>query len=225
MSLIKVEKLKKNYRDAAGKLEVLKGIDLNIQKGEMIAITGESGSGKSTLLHMMGMLDDFDSGSIYYSGKQVNVRKDDLNEFRNKRIGFIFQSHYLLDDFTAEENVAMPRFISTKDFQKSVLDSRKLLKALDMDDRRDHYPNQLSGGEQQRVAVARSLINSPEIIFADEPTGNLDSKHSDELINLLINLNREHGHTFVIATHNKDIASKMDRCFVLKNGLLKEIKK
>jgi lipoprotein-releasing system ATP-binding protein len=118
----------------------------------------------------------------------------------------------------------MPKFLSTKDFNKSVLDSRKLLKALDLDDRRSHYPNQLSGGEQQRVAVARSLINSPEIIFADEPTGNLDSKHSDELIDLLINLNKKHGQTFVIATHNKDIANKMDRCFNLKDGILSEIK-
>jgi len=124
----------------------------------------------------------------------------------------------------AEENVAMPKFLSTKDFNKSVLDSRKLLKALDLDDRRSHYPNQLSGGEQQRVAVARSLINSPEIIFADEPTGNLDSKHSDELIDLLINLNKKHGQTFVIATHNKDIANKMDRCFNLKDGILSEIR-
>lgn len=222
MSLIKVEELRKSYRDASGKLEVLRGVDLEIQKGEMIAITGESGSGKSTLLHMMGMLDDYDSGNIYYSGKQIDIAKDDLNEFRNKRIGFIFQSHYLLDDFTAEENVAMPKFLATKDFQKSVQDSRKLLKALDLDHRRSHFPNQLSGGEQQRVAVARSLINSPEIIFADEPTGNLDSKHSDELIGLLMELNKTQGQTFVIATHNKEIADKLDRRFVLENGILKE---
>ena len=225
MSLIRVEKLKKSYNEASGKLEVLRGVDLEIQQGEMIAITGESGSGKSTLLHMMGMLDSFDSGNIFYSGKQINVKDRDLNEFRNKRIGFVFQSHYLLEDFTAEENVAMPKFLATKDFKKSVIDSRKLLKALDLDDRRSHYPNQLSGGEQQRVAVARSLINSPEIIFADEPTGNLDSKHSDELINMLMDLNKKHGQTLVIATHNKEIANRMDRCFILKNGILKETPK
>ena len=225
MSLIKVEKLKKSYTDASGKLEVLRGVDLEIQPGEMIAITGESGSGKSTLLHMMGMLDSFDSGNIFYSGKKINVKDKDLNEFRNKRIGFVFQSHYLLEDFTAEENVAMPKFLATKDFKKSVVDARKLLKALDLDDRRSHYPNQLSGGEQQRVAVARSLINSPEIIFADEPTGNLDSKHSDELINLLMDLNKKKGQSLVIATHNKEIAGKMDRCFILENGILKEAKK
>ena len=225
MSLIRVEKLKKSYNEASGKLEVLRGVDLEIRSGEMIAITGESGSGKSTLLHMMGMLDSYDSGNIFYSGKQIDVKDRDLNEFRNKRIGFVFQSHYLLEDFTAEENVAMPKFLATKDFKRSVIDSRKLLKTLDLDDRRMHYPNQLSGGEQQRVAVARSLINSPEIIFADEPTGNLDSKHSDELINLLMDLNKKHGQTFVIATHNQDIANKMDRCFILENGILKETTK
>lgn len=225
MSLIRVENLKKSYNEASGKLEVLRGVDLEIQSGEMIAITGESGSGKSTLLHMMGMLDSYDSGNIYYSGKQINVKDKDLNEFRNKRIGFVFQSHYLLEDFTAEENVAMPKFLATKDFKKSVLDSRKLLETLDLEDRRLHYPNQLSGGEQQRVAVARSLINSPEIIFADEPTGNLDSKHSDELINLLMDLNKKHGQTFVIATHNQEIANRMDRCFILENGILKETTK
>ncbi len=222
MSLIRIEKLKKSYQEASGKLEVLKGVDLEVHPGEMIAITGESGSGKSTLLHMMGMLDSYDSGKIFYSGKQINIKDNELNEFRNKRIGFVFQSHYLLEDFTAEENVAMPKFLATKDFKKSVLDSRELLKALDLDDRRSHYPSQLSGGEQQRVAVARSLINSPEIIFADEPTGNLDSKHSDELINLLMDLNKTHGQTFVIATHNKEIAGKMDRCYILENGILKE---
>jgi len=225
LSLIKIEKLKKSYNEASGKLEVLRGVDLEIHPGEMIAITGESGSGKSTLLHMMGMLDSYDSGKIFFSGEQINLKDSELSEFRNKKIGFVFQSHYLLEDFTAEENVAMPKFIATKDFKKSVLDSRQLLKALDMEDRRSHYPSQLSGGEQQRVAVARSLINSPEIIFADEPTGNLDSKHSDELINLLMELNKKQGQTFVIATHSKEIASKMDRCFILENGIIKETSK
>lgn len=222
MSLIKIEQLKKSYNEASGILEVLKGIDLEINSGEMIAITGESGSGKSTLLHMMGMLDSYDSGKIFYSGKQIKMKDNVLNEFRNKRIGFVFQSHYLLEDFTAEENVAMPMFLATKDFKKSLVESRKLLEALDLGKRLNHYPNQLSGGEQQRVAVARALINSPEIIFADEPTGNLDSKHSSELINLLMNLNKTQGQTFVIATHNKEIASKMDRCLVIENGILRE---
>ena len=222
MSLIKIEQLKKSYNDASGILEVLKGVDLEINSGEMIAITGESGSGKSTLLHMMGMLDSYDSGKIFYSGKQIKMKDNDLNNFRNKRIGFVFQSHYLLEDFTAEENVAMPMFLTTKDFKKSIIESRKLLEALDLGKRLNHYPNQLSGGEQQRVAVARALINSPEIIFADEPTGNLDSKHSNELINLLMSLNIKQGQTFVIATHNKEIASKMDRCLVIEKGILRE---
>ncbi|MCF7858650.1 MAG: ABC transporter ATP-binding protein [Candidatus Cloacimonetes bacterium] len=225
MSLIKIEKLTKSYLEASGKLEVLQGVDLEVFTGDTIAITGESGSGKSTLLHMMGMLDDYDSGKIYYSDKLIDLNYNKLNEFRNKSIGFVFQSHYLLEDFTAEENVAMPMFINTKDFKKSLIKARELLKALDLDNRKDHYPNELSGGEQQRVAVARALINSPQIILADEPTGNLDVKHSEELINMLIELNKTKKHTFVIATHNLEIAAKMQKCFELANGVLKEVTK
>ena len=223
MCLLKVEHLKKSYKETTGRLQILNGINLEVKSGEMVTITGESGSGKSTLLHLLGMLDSPDEGKIYYSGNEIKIKDKKVNEFRNKKIGFVFQFHYLLGDFTAEENVAMPMFLSTKNFKKSIKEARKLLKALDIFKRKEHYPNQLSGCEQQRVAVARALINSPEIIFADEPTGNLDSHHSEELINLIIELNRSKKQTFLIATHNREIAGKMNRHFHLEDGILKEI--
>lgn len=220
MDLLKVEKIKKSYRESTGKLKVLRGIDLSVKKGDMVAIIGESGSGKSTLLHLLGMLDSVDEGEIFYSGEKINVNNKNINEFRNKKVGFVFQFHYLLEDFTAEENVAMPMFIASKNYKKSIKKAKTLLKVLDIQDRGTHYPNQLSGGEQQRVAVARALINDPEIIFADEPTGNLDENHSDELINLMIELNKKNGQTFVIVTHNLEIARRMHKIYTLKNGVL-----
>jgi lipoprotein-releasing system ATP-binding protein len=224
VSLLKIENLSKSYQEATGRLEVLRNVNLEVTTGDMIAITGESGSGKSTLLHLMGMLDKPDSGAIYYSNKKIEMKDRNISEFRNKTIGFVFQFHYLLEDFTAEENVAMPMFLASRNFKKSLQEAQKLLKALDIYERRDHYPNQLSGGEQQRVAVARALINSPEIIFADEPTGNLDAKHSDELIDLLLELNKQKKHTFVVVTHNLEIARKMHKTLVLENGVLRELK-
>lgn len=221
MCLLKAVNLKKSYLEVIGELEVLKGLNLEVNSGEMVAITGESGSGKSTLLHLLGMLDKPDEGDIYYSGKKINVQDRNVNEFRNKKIGFVFQFHYLLEDFSAEENVAMPMFLATKNLKKSIKEAQNLLKTLDMFERKNHYPNQLSGGEQQRVAVARALINKPEIIFADEPTGNLDAKHSSELMELLIRFNKIDGQTFVIVTHNQDIAKVVDKHFVLENGVLK----
>lgn len=223
MNLLKVENLKKSYKEASGKLEVLRGVNFEVQRGDMIAITGESGSGKSTLLHLLGMLDSADEGSIFYSGEKIDVNDKKVNEFRNKKVGFVFQFHYLMEDFTAEENVAMPMFLATKNFKKSIIESQKLLKVLDIYDRRDHYPNQLSGGEQQRVAVARALINSPEIVFADEPTGNLDAKHSEEIIDLIIKLNKTKEQTFVIVTHNMEIVQKMNIKYLLENGVLKKL--
>ncbi|MDO9576383.1 MAG: ABC transporter ATP-binding protein [Candidatus Cloacimonadales bacterium] len=220
MSLLKVENLCKSYRESTGKLEVLKGINLAVESGEMIAITGESGSGKSTLLHLLGMLDSADSGEIFYFEKLKKATDKDINEFRNKTIGFVFQFHYLLEDFTAEENIAMPMFLATHNFGKSLKEARNLLHSFDLYGRREHYPNQLSGGEQQRVAVARALINKPEIVFADEPTGNLDAKHSDELIGLLVDLNKQNNQTFVMVTHNLEIADKMHRKFHLEYGVI-----
>lgn len=221
MSLLKVENLSKSYQEATGRLEVLRNVNLEVETGDMIAITGESGSGKSTLLHLMGMLDKPDNGAIYYSNKKIEMKDRNISEFRNKTVGFVFQFHYLLEDFTAEENVAMPMFLASRNFKKSLGEAQKLLKVLDIFERRAHYPNQLSGGEQQRVAVARALINSPEIIFADEPTGNLDAKHSEELIDLLVELNKIKNHTFIVVTHNLEIARKMDKIYILENGVLR----
>ena len=221
MCLLKAVNLKKSYFEVIEELEVLKGLSLEVNAGEMVAITGESGSGKSTLLHLLGMLDKPDEGEIFYSGKKICVHDKNVNEFRNKKIGFVFQFHYLLEDFSAEENVAMPMFLATKNFKKSVKEAQKLLKKMNMFERKEHYPNQLSGGEQQRVAVARALINNPEIVFADEPTGNLDAKHSNELMELLIKFNKTNGQTFVIVTHELDIAKVVDKHFILENGVLK----
>jgi len=217
--ILKTIDLQKSYKETSGKLEVLKGINLQINKAELVAITGQSGSGKSTLLHLLGMLDNADSGKIYYFGKEKLMSDKNINEFRNQNIGFVFQFHYLLEDFTAEENVAMPMFLASKNFSKSLTAARELLKSLDILDRREHYPNQLSGGEQQRVAVARALINKPDIVFADEPTGNLDAMHSEELLEMIINLNREHGQTFVLVTHDNLIAKKMTKHLNLENGV------
>ena len=217
--ILKTIDVKKSYKETNGKFEVLRGVNLKINAAELVAITGQSGSGKSTLLHLLGMLDSVDSGKIFYYGKEKLVTNKNINEFRNQNVGFVFQFHYLLEDFTAEENVAMPMFLATKNFGKSVKAARHLLKSLDIFDRKEHYPNQLSGGEQQRVAVARALINKPDIVFADEPTGNLDARHSEELVELIINLNKEHGQTFVLVTHDNSIAQKMTKHFHLDNGV------
>lgn len=220
MKILEVKNLKKSYKENHSLLEVLKGINLTVESGEKLAITGASGSGKSTLLHLLGMLDEPDSGEIIYSGKKISVTDKAINIFRNRQIGFVFQFHHLLEDFTAEENVAMPMFISTQDYGKSLKKARYLLKELDLIQRGKHFPNQLSGGEQQRVAVARALINEPEIILADEPTGNLDKKHSEELLNLMINLNKEKNQTMLIISHNRNIAQRMGKHYILKNGIL-----
>ncbi len=220
MSLIEALNLVKSYRETTEKLDVIKGLNLVVESGEMLAITGESGSGKSTLLHLLGMLDSWDEGKIFYQGKEISIQDKNINIFRNTTIGFIFQFHYLLKDFTAEENVAMPMFIRTRNYKNSLKKAREILKNMDLDTRRHHYPNQLSGGEQQRVAVARALINEPKIVLADEPTGNLDRKHSIELIDLMIGLNKKNSQTFIIATHDLESAARMNRHLVLKDGVL-----
>ncbi|MBN1326942.1 MAG: ABC transporter ATP-binding protein [Candidatus Cloacimonetes bacterium] len=219
--MLEVKNLCKSYLESKEKLEILKGVDLKVMKGETLAISGESGSGKSTLLHLLGMLDSADSGEILYSGKKITIKDRGINNFRNQKIGFVFQFHYLLEDFTAIENVAMPMFVRTGNYQKSVSRAGELLQMLDLYARRKHYPNQLSGGEQQRIAVARALINDPELVLADEPTGNLDENHSIELISYIQELNRSRQQTFIIVTHNKTIANQMDRHLFLSEGVLK----
>ncbi len=220
MELVRAAGIWKSYQETEGELQILKGLDLLVEQGETVAITGESGSGKSTLLHLLGLIDHADKGDIFYKGELLESQSIKADEFRNRRLGFIFQFHYLLEDFTALENIALPNFYLTGNRKGAEQKARDLLIKLTLSGRETHYPNQLSGGEQQRVAVARALINEPDIVYADEPTGNLDQKHSTELIDILIKLNTEKGQTFVIVTHDQQIAGRMQRHYVLENGVL-----
>lgn len=202
-------------------LTVLKGVDINIDKGEIVSIVGSSGAGKSTLLHILGTLDKADEGSISLNGQQIeqlNGRK--LAAFRNKHIGFVFQFHHLLPEFTALENVCIPGWIAGQKKKEVVIKATELLKTLGLGDRLENKPQQLSGGEQQRVAVARALINSPAIVMADEPTGNLDSANAKELHQLFIDLRNKFNQTFLIVTHNEELAKMSDRILMMKDGLM-----
>ncbi len=219
--IIEARNIVKTYPENGSVLEVLNGVDFSIEKGQTVAVIGESGSGKSTFMHLLGFLDKPDSGEILFYGDKVKEKK--LAEFRNKHIGFVFQFHYLLNDFTAVENVAMPMFIKTKDWKNSLSKAENILDKMDILKRKNHYPNQLSGGEQQRVAIARAMINNPDIILADEPTGNLDEKHSDEIMKLFLDLNQESAQTLIIVTHNHNIADLMNKKYEMKSGKLVEI--
>tara|TARA_B110000908_G_scaffold125529_1_gene147175 strand:+ start:230 stop:880 length:651 start_codon:yes stop_codon:yes gene_type:complete len=202
-----------------GSLEVLRGVNLHIKKGEFVSITGASGAGKTTLLQLLGTLDEVQTGSLIINNKKVNtLDQKELASFRNKEIGFVFQFHNLLAEFTALENVCLPAFIGGIDKKHAEQRGMELLALLGLTDRANHKPDELSGGEQQRVAVARALINSPAIILADEPSGNLDSKNAEELHNLFLKLNKELGQTFVIITHNKDLAKLGSRELEMKDG-------
>ena len=209
----------KNIQYSYGNLKVLKGVNLNINKGEFVSITGASGAGKTTLLQLLGTLDDVQIGSLTINNKEVNtLNQKELASFRNKEIGFVFQFHNLLAEFTALENVCLPAFIGGIDKKYAEQRGMELLALLGLTDRANHKPDELSGGEQQRVAVARALINSPAIILADEPSGNLDSKNAEELHNLFLKLNKELGQTFVIITHNKELANLGSRKLEMKDG-------
>ncbi|MCY7352269.1 MAG: ABC transporter ATP-binding protein [Cytophagaceae bacterium] len=207
-----------------GELQVLKGIDLEIKSGEIVSIVGASGAGKSTLLHILGTLDRPDAGQVFLNGQEVTaLNTNGLAQFRNRHIGFIFQFHNLLAEFTALENVCIPAWIGSN--QKGRADeatirqrATDLLGRLGLSDRLDHLPSELSGGEQQRTAVARALINQPSIIFADEPSGNLDSRNAQELHRLFFQLRDELGHTFVIVTHNEELARMADRQLEMSDG-------
>jgi lipoprotein-releasing system ATP-binding protein len=202
-----------------GSLEVLKGVNLHIKKGEFVSITGASGAGKTTLLQLLGTLDKVQTGTLIINNKElITLNQKELANFRNKEIGFVFQFHNLLAEFTALENVCLPAFIAGIDKKKAEVKGFELLSLLGLTDRANHKPDELSGGEQQRVAVARALINSPSIILADEPSGNLDSKNAEELHNLFIKLNKELGQTFVIITHNKELAKLANRELEMKDG-------
>ncbi len=210
----------KNIHKTFDDLQVLKGIDLHIKKKEIVAIVGPSGAGKTTLLQILGTLDKANDGAfIQINGQEVLKLKDKkLAHFRNTHIGFIFQFHQLLPEFTALENVCIPGFIANKPKSDVIKNAKKILAYLKLSDRLNHHPNELSGGEQQRVAVARALINKPSVIFADEPTGNLDSASADSLHNLIFDLRDKFGHTFVIVTHNTELAKMADRTLKMKDG-------
>ncbi|GAB3257377.1 ABC transporter ATP-binding protein [Larkinella harenae] len=202
-----------------GELPVLKGINLSIQAGEIVSIVGASGAGKSTLLHILGTLDRPDSGQVTLAGQNIfGLNEKELARFRNEKIGFVFQFHNLLAEFTALENVCLPGFIAGNEEKKVRARATELLNILGIGDRKDHLPSQLSGGEQQRTAVARALINSPAIIFADEPSGNLDSHNAEELHQLFFRLRNELGQTFVIVTHNDLLATMADRRLTIRDG-------
>ncbi len=215
--MIKGYDIHKSY----GKLHVLKGVDLEIQKGEIVSIVGKSGAGKSTLLHILGTLDKADTGQLEVNGQDISsLSKRQLSAFRNSNIGFIFQFHHLLPEFSALENVCIPAFIGNKSEDWAIQRATELLSYLGLAERLDHKPGQLSGGEQQRVAVARALINEPAIVFADEPSGNLDSASSQELHQMLFKLRDDFQQTFIIVTHNEELAAMSDRKLVMEDGLL-----
>lgn len=217
--MLKATNITRNYNG----LHVLKGVDIFVNKGEIVSIVGSSGAGKSTLLHILGSLDKANSGEIWINDQRIDTLKEkELAKFRNQHIGFVFQFHHLLPEFTALENVCIPGWIAGTN--KIDLEARalELLKILGLQDRASHKPLELSGGEQQRVAVARALINNPDIVFADEPTGNLDSKHAQELHELFLHLQKTMGQTFLIVTHNEALAKMSDRVVHMKDGHIVE---
>ena len=204
-----------------GDLHVLKGVDLHVAPGEVVSIVGASGAGKTTLLQILGTLEKADGGSLSIHGEEVTkLGSRALSAFRNKHIGFVFQFHHLLPEFTALENVMMPGLIAGKSKRECLPRAEELLDRLNVLPRKEHKPNQLSGGEQQRVAVARALFNSPSVVLADEPSGNLDSAHARELHQLFFDLRKELGQTFVIVTHNEELADMADRKLVMRDGVM-----
>ena len=208
-----------NIHKSFGSLEVLKGIDFEAQRGEVVAITGASGAGKSTLLEILGTLSTPDSGALAIDGTDVlRLRGDALSAFRGSRIGFVFQFHHLLPEFTSEENVMIPALIAGKNPREACENAGNLLAAVGLSERFGHKPPELSGGEQQRVAIARALVNSPAVLFADEPTGNLDSATKEEIHNLFFKLRDKLGQTIVIVTHDQALANLCDRALVMKDG-------
>ncbi len=215
--ILRAENIHKHY----GTLEVLKGVTLNVNEAEMMAIVGASGAGKSTLLHIMSTLDTLDKGEVYYENKALSkLNKSELNVLRNKHFGFIFQFHHLLPEFTALENICIPAWIANTSKKQSMHRGMELLERMGLNKRAEHKPSELSGGEQQRVAIARALMNKPSIIFADEPTGNLDSNNAEEVNKLFIDLKNELKQTFVIVTHNERLAELADRVVHMRDGLL-----
>ena len=217
--LIRIVDLHKSYYDGETELPVLQGVDLEVNMSELIAVIGASGVGKSTLLHILGTLDRPTAGRVLYDEQDIFTWQDtELARFRNKEIGFVFQFHHLLPEFTALENVAMGALITTPNDKAVYEEAASLLDYVGLSERFSHYPSQLSGGERQRVAIARALINKPKVVLADEPTGNLDRRSSDAILELLWDLNAKSGQTFVIVTHNQELAKQVDRVVELVDG-------
>ena len=215
--MIKAVNIKKSF----GNLNVLKGINLEIPQGNIYTIVGASGAGKTTLLQILGTLSNPDSGEIYYNDKKVSgFTEKELARFRNKEIGFVFQFHHLLPEFTALENVCIPAFIAKVNRSKAEKKAKELLNYLGLEDRMEHKPSELSGGEKQRVAAARALVNNPTVVLADEPSGNLDSANRDELHDLLFKLRDDFGQTFVIVTHDDNFAERSDKIIHIKDGVI-----
>lgn len=213
----------KNIEKSFGTLKVLKGIDFIAEKSEVVSIMGASGAGKSTLLQILGTLSTPDSGSLEINGVDVlRLKEKQLSAFRNKEIGFVFQFHHLLPEFTSLENVMIPAFIAGRSEKDAKVDALELLDNLGLSERINHKPSELSGGEQQRVAIARALINKPSILFADEPSGNLDSITKDEIHKLFFSLRNKYGQTIIIVTHDPELASMCDRSLFIRDGLFSE---
>lgn len=218
--MLEVKHLSKSFGDGNQKLDILRNINLCVEQGDFVCISGQSGSGKSTLLHLLGLLDSPDSGVILINGEPVSSGSAAAPQLRNKLIGFVFQFHYLMDDLTTLENVALPMIVAGSGKRESLERARGLLKELDMENRAGHYPNQLSGGEQQRAALGRAMINQPALILADEPTGNLDPGHCREVLDLFARFNQRFGCTFILATHDLLVATTSKIHYKLENGAL-----
>ena len=221
--ILQVNNLDKSYFSNQKKTDVLKEVALDVRRGEALAIVGPSGVGKSTLLHILGTIDRPTAGHVYYDGIDIFAMPEEaLAGFRNKRLGFIFQFHHLLPEFSALENAAMPARVRGLDRKTAENRAREILSRLGLEERLTHKPGEMSGGEQQRVAVARALIMKPDVVLADEPTGNLDTHTGEEVFNLILELNAELGITFIIVTHNENLSKKMQRCITLLDGQVVE---
>lgn len=221
MALLELKNITKSFQMGESTLQVLKGIDIEINRGEFLAITGPSGSGKSTLMHLIGCLDTATSGNYFFEGENISsMTSNQLAAIRNQRIGFVFQKFHLLPDLRAIDNVALPQLYANKSEKEAQEHALEKLKLVNLEDRINYFPNQLSGGQQQRVAIARALVNDPDILLADEPTGNLDTVTGATIISILRHLNEDHGATIIIVTHDLELAHKTNRIIKLKDGLI-----